>query len=312
MQHTSVNFLLQERVSGVNMFDFMLDSKVSNDTKLDVIDAIFAGLGHIFYKSGILHGDPHPGNFLVSLDKGSCVVWAIDWGNAVKIPHSLMPALKNATAFLAAINPIAVKSLPTMNLDLIHTEKWPLGYSFGDLDWLNILQIVELPLPKALLKLSSVNDDVITKKSKEYAAKTLMQSAAVEDLLMAPLFAYGSVYADELLGFRYAQVKDKSNRRKNGENMLTTFGLFGFLDSEPEFLTDKIVQALLKGIDATNLKSNAVMLGAVMNALSDYTATAHEMIKHKLGLENASDIPEMHRRSASILWTRKMVYRKIF
>ena len=105
MLYCNKNVLIMEYITGTNIFRYV--EKHPNKAKSVSVQLMWLFLSKMM-ENGIMHGDPHAGNFGINETNGSIVLY--DFGNVLKLPYEYRQQLKELIWFMYLDNKQAMLS----------------------------------------------------------------------------------------------------------------------------------------------------------------------------------------------------------
>lgn len=97
-QYNSNEVIVEERCQGIPLTAFM--KSANEEDKKDILDKLLFFYFDSFFKHGILHGDPHSGNFFVDKKYGENILEVVDFGCVKSYDLSYVASLKKLILYL--------------------------------------------------------------------------------------------------------------------------------------------------------------------------------------------------------------------
>ena len=170
-QFTKKDIIVEEKCTGLPLKLFL--QRASEQEKREALNLLFSFYFHSFFQHGILHGDPHSGNFFVRRENEKLTLEVIDFGCVKEYDGAFV---QNIESLIQCLRMVSYHEIPQILMNLGFKEDEILSYGRA---LAPILDTIFEPL--------LVNEDFDFKYWKlTYKLNTIMGSKVFEKTLSLP------------------------------------------------------------------------------------------------------------------------------
>ncbi len=120
---TKKDILVEEKCTGIPLKLFLQEA--SEGEKREVLNLLFSFYFQSFFQYGVLHGDPHSGNFFVRSDKEKLVLEVIDFGCVKEYDETFV---QNIESLIQCLRMVSYHEIPQILMNLGFKEDEILSY----------------------------------------------------------------------------------------------------------------------------------------------------------------------------------------